>query len=147
MSTVFDAAAYLYERLGAMSTMKLQKLVYYSQAWSLVFDSRKLFEDDIEAWANGPVVRALFDKHRGQYTIGRELLAYGSSDNLDQDAKATIDRVVEAYGHLDANQLIALTHRELPWREAREGVADFARSNNVISTDTMQEYYSAKLVS
>ena len=146
MTAVFDVAVYLYEKLGAMSTMKLQKMVYYSQAWSLVFDNRKLFEDDIEAWANGPVVRTLFDMHRGMYTIGAELKSYGNSDNLDSAAKETIDKVIEAYGHLDANQLIALTHKERPWREAREGVPDFARCDRVISTDTMQEYYSARLV-
>ena len=49
--------------------MKLQKLVYYCQAWSLVWDDMPLFESRIEAWANGPVVLDLYYRHRGQYWI------------------------------------------------------------------------------
>lgn len=36
MASVFDVAAYVLEKMGPMSAMKLQKLVYYSQAWALV---------------------------------------------------------------------------------------------------------------
>ena len=34
MASVFDAAAYILEKKGEMTTLKLQKLVYYAQAWS-----------------------------------------------------------------------------------------------------------------
>ncbi|CUP62134.1 Uncharacterized phage-associated protein [Anaerostipes hadrus] len=44
MANVFDAAKYILERLGEMSTMKLQKLCYYAQAWSLVWDDVPLFD-------------------------------------------------------------------------------------------------------
>ena len=54
--SVLDVAAYILKKLGSMTTMKLQKLVYYSQAWSLVWDEQSLFIESIEAWANGPVV-------------------------------------------------------------------------------------------
>ena len=37
---VFDVAAYILQKTGSMTTMKLQKLVYYSQAWSLVWDEK-----------------------------------------------------------------------------------------------------------
>ena len=59
MASVFDVAAYILERQGPMTTWKLQKLVYYSQAWSLVWDDDVLFPEEIEACANGPVVREL----------------------------------------------------------------------------------------
>jgi len=52
-----------------MTAMKLQKLAYYSQAWSLVWDEKALFPEKIEAWANGPVVRALYDRHRGMFKV------------------------------------------------------------------------------
>ena len=51
---VLDIAAYILCKQGAMTAMKLQKLVYYSQAWSLVWDDKPLFRERIEAWANGP---------------------------------------------------------------------------------------------
>ncbi len=63
MATVFDVAAYILEQYSAIPTMKLQKLIYYCQAWSLVWDEEPLFSEDIEAWANGPVVRSLYEAH------------------------------------------------------------------------------------
>ena len=68
--SVFDVAAYILNKLGTISTIKLQKLVYYCQAWSLVWDEAPLFNEKIEAWVNGPVVRELFAFHRGAFQIG-----------------------------------------------------------------------------
>jgi hypothetical protein len=41
--TVFEVAAYIISKLGTISAMKLQKLVYYCQAWALVWDEKPLF--------------------------------------------------------------------------------------------------------
>ena len=46
MANVFDIAKYILEYAGPMSTMKLQKLCYYSQAWSLVWDDEELFPEE-----------------------------------------------------------------------------------------------------
>lgn len=66
MANAFDVAKYILEVKGTMSTMKLQKLCYYAQAWSLVWDDKPLFDEEFEAWANGPVCRELFFKTQGQ---------------------------------------------------------------------------------
>lgn len=139
----FDVAAYILHELGRMSTMKLQKLVYYSQAWSLVWDEEPLFEDEIEAWANGPVVRRLFDYHRGYFTIGS--VAIGAPHLLDEDQRATIDAVLEFYGDKSAQWLIDQSHSERPWREARCGMEPTERGSSVIPIDAMAEYYSSIL--
>lgn len=44
-----------------MTTMKLEKLTYYCQAWSLAWDDVPLFDEEFEAWANGPVCPQLFE--------------------------------------------------------------------------------------
>jgi len=67
MASAHDVARYILERAGQMSAMKLQKLVYYSQAWHLVWRSRPLFPETVEAWAKGPVVRELYNVHRGYF--------------------------------------------------------------------------------
>ena len=56
MVTVFDVVRFILEQKGSTTAMKLQKLVYYCQAWSLVWDEQPLFKERIEAWVNGPVV-------------------------------------------------------------------------------------------
>lgn len=138
---VFDVAAYVLEKMGAMTTMKLQKLVYYSQAWSLVWDEKQLFEEDIEAWANGPVVRDLFDYHRGMYEISA--MPIGNPRLLNQEQQETIDAVLEYYGDKSAQWLIELAHMEDPWKQARRGLQPLERGNRVMSLDMIADYYSS----
>src|ERR1700733_13492521 len=92
MATVFDVAAYMLAKRGAMTAWKLQKLVYYSQAWSLVWDQRPLFADRIEAWANGPVCPNLYSRHRGQFIVDN--ISGGRTDTLTRDEQETVDGVL-----------------------------------------------------
>lgn len=138
---VFDVAAYILEKMEPMTTMKLQKLVYYSQAWSLVWDEQPLFEEDIEAWANGPVVRELFDYHRGMYEISA--MPIGNPRLLNQEQQETVDAILDYYGDKPAQWLIELTHIEDPWKQARKGLPKLERGNRVIPLDTMADYYSS----
>lgn len=139
MASVFDVSDYILRQLGPITAMKLQKLVYYSQAWSLVWDEAPLFDEKIEAWANGPVVPDLFNAHRGEFTVREE--RFGNFSNLNEDQKETIDAVLEFYGAKTANWLSDLTHREDPWRNARRGLSDGERGNAEISHASMSEYY------
>lgn len=141
MAIVHDVAAYIIEQCGAMTAMKLQKLAYYAQAWSLVWDEQPLFPEPIQAWANGPVVRELFNQHRGQYTVAS--WPAGDSGALTQVQRDTVDQVVRSYGDLSARQLSHLTHSEAPWREARGGLPDTARSEAEIPLDSLLEFYGA----
>ena len=138
---VFDVAAYILNKMGSMTTMKLQKLVYYSKAWSLVWDEKPLFEEDIEAWANGPVVRELFDYHRGMYKLSA--IPIGNPRLLNQEQKETVNAVLEYYGDKSSQWLIELTHMEDPWNQAREGLPRMDRGNRKISLDAMADYYSS----
>jgi uncharacterized phage-associated protein len=144
MASVHDVAAYILERTGTIDTMALQKLLYYSEAYSLAWDNASLFDDAFEAWANGPVVRAIFSRHKGMYKVS-SWQRYGKSENLEPDQRETVDAVLDAYGHLNGTQLSVLTHREDPWREARAGLPDGAQSRAKIDKDRMREYYSAQL--
>lgn len=140
--TVFDAAAYILERDGEMTAMKLQKLVYYSQSWSLVWDEAPLFEEAIEAWANGPVSPDLYAAHRGKFKVGPG--AIQGNTNLTESQKATIDEVLNFYGAKSAQWLSDLTHLEDPWKQARvrAGVADGQNCQEQITLSDMHEYYS-----
>ncbi|WP_328689855.1 DUF4065 domain-containing protein [Streptomyces phaeochromogenes] len=53
----------------AMTAMKLQKLVYYCQAWHLAWEGRASFPEAIRAWASGPVCPALYELHQGHFEI------------------------------------------------------------------------------
>jgi uncharacterized phage-associated protein len=142
--TVFDVAAYILERMGSMSHMKLQKLVYYCQAWSLVWKEKPIFSEKIEAWANGPVVKELFKRFQGEFTVSSVLISqFGSPNVLTDEQKSTIDSVIEFYGDKNPQWLSDLTHLEAPWRNARIGLSDDARSNREITLASMAEYYGS----
>lgn len=139
-SNVLDVARYILEKAGDMTAMKLEKLVYYCQAWSLVWDDRPLFADRIEAWANGPVSPRLFKAHRGKYQVSAQDIG-GCPDRIDKDGTETIDSVLKFYGKYRANFLRGLTHMEDPWKDAREGLALGERGNREITHAAMSDYY------
>lgn len=141
MATAHDVAAAILERLGPMDTYKLQKLVYYAQSWHLAWYGTPLFEQPIEAWAQGPVVRSLYEQHRGRWRISVDDLMAGESGQLvERDSKA-LNAVLEMYGNKTGQQLRDLTHREAPWLKARGDAPVGAPGHNVISRDSMERYY------
>lgn len=140
-----DVAAYITKKCGSMPAMKLHKLVYYSQAWSLVWDGRPLFRDRIEAWVNGPAIPNLYRLHRGEYEVSKRHFVTGDPTNLTRDQKETIDIVLDEYGDKSAGWLSELTHREYPWRKAREGLQPLERGKSEITRESMAAYYDGLL--
>jgi uncharacterized phage-associated protein len=141
MASVHDVAAYILQKRGSMTAMKMQKLVYYCQAWSLVWDEKPLFSEKIQAWANGPVVRELYHLHRGEFVIHK--WPWGNPNNLDKDERETIDAVLQFYGDKPALWLSNLTHQEAPWQNARKGLTSSEPGEQEISLSDMAEYYES----
>lgn len=142
--SVFDAAKYVLELMNEQcTTMKLHKLLYYCQAWNLVWDDNKLFNDKIEAWANGPVVRELFNFHKGMYWISKNSLTLGNSAKLSQLQKDNVKSVIKFYGRRTSQWLIDQTHSEKPWRDARKGLAPNERGDSEITPQSMFDYFSS----
>ena len=143
MAKVFDVAKYIVDKCGKIDTWKLQKLVYYSQAWSLVWDKKPLFESKIEAWANGPVCKELFNLHQGKYYVDSQTPIWDKANpgSLTEDEKETINAVIRDYGSMPGYELRELTHLEEPWKQAREGVPPMEPCNNEITQSSMELYY------
>lgn len=140
MANVFDVAKYILEKQGDMSTMKLQKLCYYAQAWALVWDDMPLFDEEFEAWANGPVCRELFFKTQGRYSVSAQDET-GGEGNLTDNERDTINHVLDHYGQHNAQWLSQLTHMEDPWNDARVGIAPGAGCDRIITKESMAMYY------
>lgn len=140
MASVFDAAKYILHKQGKLSTMKLQKLCYYCQAWSLVWDDEPLFPEEFHAWANGPVCRELFFETQGIFAV-TENDEPGDMSVLSDSQKETIDIVLDHYACHNAQWLSQLTHMEAPWNEARKGLPMGVGSDNIITQESMAMYY------
>lgn len=145
MASVLDVAEYILAKTGPISTMKLQKLVYYCQAWSTVWDDppdTPMFDEPIEAWVNGPVVPALYEHHKGRFTVSSGSFP-GKPSRLSDPQKGTIDAVLDFYAKHSAQWLSDLAHSEDPWKEARRGLRSEQRGHSQITLESMQEYYGS----
>lgn len=143
MASTYDVAKYITERIGEMSAMKLQKLMYYAQAWSLVWEEEPLFESDFQAWANGPVLPQLYSLHRGMFKVDSSLFATADSGRLSATERTNVDKVLSFYGDKTAQWLSNLTHQESPWLNARGDLAPGASSDAIIPQSDIHEYYSS----
>jgi uncharacterized phage-associated protein len=149
-ATVLSVAEYFIDKANKdrkpITNKKLQKLVYYAQAWSLVLNNKKLFDEKIEAWVHGPAIKSLYVKYKsfGFNTIKKDADT-ASLKTLSSINKKLLDSVWSVYGGLDADYLEMLTHSETPWKEAREGLQSSENSENEISIKTMKSFYSQKL--
>ncbi|WP_455138280.1 Panacea domain-containing protein [Thermophilibacter sp.] len=144
MADVLSVAEYILSKTGYVSTMKLQKLAFCSNALSLVNDGVPLFPERFQAWANGPVCRELFQAHRGKFIIGPgELKTPSVVSKIDAHARVRVDKTVCVLGDYDGNDLSELTHKEAPWRDARRGCEENERCDAVISNEAIRAFYSS----
>jgi uncharacterized phage-associated protein len=136
------------------SQLKLQKLVYYTEGWHLAYFEHPLIDEDFEAWVHGPAVRSLWDyyKDKGNYfhewrikPESAERIRDYFRKLLQPEQLELIADVLKEYGDKSAYHLEALSHAELPWREARKGYSQSERSETVISKETMKKYYQSIL--
>lgn len=143
MADVNDVATAILSREGPMTAMKLQKLVYYCQAWHAVWEDRLLFDSPIEAWRNGPVCRELYNRHRGTFMLSE--WPNGDESRLSPNEVESIEVVLQGYARYSAQQLSELTHSEEPWIRARRGCEPEDRGSAVITVASMAEFYEALL--
>ncbi|WP_286915685.1 MULTISPECIES: Panacea domain-containing protein [Pseudomonas] len=146
MHSCFDVAKYFLAQSSEdagdlISNLKLQKLVYYAQGFSLALNGRPLFNEQIEAWLHGPVVPELYHQYKA---CGSGHIPHPDAFDLDTfsvEERELLDEVYEFYGQYSAWRLRQLTHDETPWRESyREG------SNQVISQDSMARFFETQVV-
>jgi uncharacterized phage-associated protein len=126
-----------------ITNLKLQKLLYYTQAWYLAFTGQPLFSESIEAWVHGPVVPSEFRRYRE--FRWNPIDSHGEPCE-DAAVLKHIEAVFDAYGKFSATQLERLTHREDPWKNARRGLEPDIPSRNVIPHAAMRDYYHSRLV-
>ena len=148
-------AEYILAKMGPMNHLKLQKLLYYVQAYHLAYFNQALIDDEFEAWVHGPVSRKVWNEFREASRIYEDVYfedqAYPqqvvdeTEAQLSQEQLDLIADVLEEYGILSGYRLECLTHSEQPWKEARKGLAPAECSNNVIAKDAMRHFYKQML--
>lgn len=136
----------------SISNLKLQKLLYFIQAYFLISDNGSpCFNEEIQAWTFGPVCPSAyrvykiygysnipkidfyyrFDRERG---ISKVMF---DSECIDESSRKMIIDVIEEFKDTSASELVNLTHAQLPWKEAYE-----LGKNTVISQKAIRDYFN-----
>ena len=152
MASVDAVADYILGKIvmdegDSITNLKLQKIVYYCQAWSLAIHGDRLFDDEIEAWVHGPAVMSLYQRFKdyGNQAIDVALAVTDPMLELDDQQRELIDDVWDAYGPLSGMQLRRMTHKEDPWRNARGDCGAYDSCRNAISETDMRDFYRRRL--
>lgn len=119
---------------GGITPMKLQKLLYYVQAWSEVDDRPGLVEGAFEKWPHGPVLPTVYHHFKGHGRHSLQPVTLGPGQQPAGDDRALADFIGASYVRFPAVTLSVMTHREDPWRLTPDGAP--------IPTVLMRDYYA-----
>lgn len=145
---------YSNEKAYGVSNLKLQKLLYFTQAYFLIKMGDICFSDRIEAWDLGPVVPVAYREYKlfGSGNIptithviekdseniwNSKVISFADSTILASD-KELIDSVVDKFSEYSASDLVGLTHRQQPWIDAYS-----PHRNNEITREAIEDYFNA----
>lgn len=123
-----------------ISNLKLQKMLYYLQGFFIAVFDKKLFEEPIEAWQYGPVVREAYFHFK---EFGPSSISLKEGENimvLPQNEDELFREVMEEYGQFSAIKLMNMTHEELPWRKTFN-----ENPQGEISYELLREYFKTQI--
>lgn len=141
MSSINNVARRVLSHYESITTMKLQKLVFYAQAHSLATTGRPLFDADFYAWRAGPVSPELFQYHRGSFFVSLDNIP-ASGEPMNENENILVDEVCGVLGKLSGKELSIRTHNEDPWLDARGGLGSAEPGHEIISKATIASYYA-----
>lgn len=124
------------EREG-ITNLKLQKVLYFAQAYYLAKLNRPLFSDNIEAWEYGPVIPGVYRKYRKNGS--NPIISEEDKSSLAEEDKEAIQKIWSTFGGYSANKLVDITHAHAPWKDA------YQTQSKVISHRALKEYYAPLL--
>ena len=122
-----------------LTNLKLQKLLYYAQAWHLALEDEPLFDGEFQAWVHGPVNPDTYHQFKGFRWTG--ITTEVEKPELPEKVKTFLDEIIDVFGSETAVSLELMTHEEDPWLDARGDLDPTEPSNAVIPEDDMKRYY------
>lgn len=140
------AISYIFRKAEEVTPLALQKMLYFIQGIYMVLFDVELFSEECEAWAHGPVFKDVYEVFKSFKYNPIEDTRFSMLQNrfneLSDNEKKVIDLVVESFGMYSGKILEQITHRESPWMDARKNCLPGEPSNEVISKESIKEYFS-----
>jgi len=153
MNSIHDIADYIIIRVksednyASLINLKLQKLLYYVQAWAYGIKGEPMFKGDFQAWIHGPVNRDIYDRFNSTKYLYSEIDitdCRNADVHLSQDDEEFINFILDNYLKYSGAELERLSHSEKPWIETRGDLGVNERCEKVISPELMKGFYGQK---
>ncbi len=119
-----------------ISNLKLQKLLYYAQGFTLAIMGAPLFPEKIEAWTHGPVVPDVYHYFKAHGNAGLPIPA--EVPEMPDDYATILDEVYSVYAQFSAWKLRNMTHDESPWKDTIK--------SQEITNASLFDFFSTQLV-
>lgn len=115
-----------------ITPMKLQKLLFYTKAWSLVA-GKKLIPEKFIHMKYGPVNQAVYDEYKS-FCKDPITKPEGEPESfINPEHIPLVDFILENYVDYHALTLSAMTHVEVPWKNTK--------NLNVIQDEVILKHY------
>lgn len=150
MASPIEVARYLIHLAAAeaepefLTHLRLQKLLYYAQGWSLAVRGAPIYESRIEAWTHGPVVRVAYRAFADYDFQPIHPGGVPEADGLSPQEQDFLVALWEKYKGYSATMLRQMTHSESPWREARGDADEFDQGNEEITVESLARYFAPR---
>ena len=122
-----------------ITPMQAQKLTYFCHAWMLGTGNGSLFQDPVESWQYGPVIRSVYHalKRYGGDPVQEHLLTEPAE--FGQVEESIIEAVWRLYGEIDGLRLSSITHAEgTPWHQTYSR----GTQTQIIHNHIIRDYYA-----
>jgi uncharacterized phage-associated protein len=131
-----------------LTHLHLQKLLYLVQGWSLAEWNTPMFDEEVEAWPDGPVVQEVWKRFE-QYPKHKAIDPDEAPpfDHLSPSQLEMVRAVWEAYRGYTGPLLRDMTHTRGPWRKTRRGIGDDAKCKRSIPEADMRSFFKSELSS
>lgn len=151
MYSIFQVAKWFLDKEPYMSAKKLQKICWFAYSWFIALNYDPEEKNGVlflikgkkpEAWVHGPVFVDLY----ADFKYNNYGNTHGSEEITNVEIIEFLNRIYEVYGKYTGDDLENISHQELPWKNARKGLAIFDSCREEIKVEDILEEYLPRLV-
>lgn len=137
MDSMLSAAKYMYDAYSELTgetidEMKLHKLLYFTMREGFAITGEQILDGYFEGWVHGPVCREV------RYAFTADGISVPTAP-VSETTAYIIRNVILEYGKYDSWALREMSHKEISWQNAREGLRPRDAGSRVLEIADIRE--------
>ena len=133
-----------------ITQLHVQKLLFFFEGWHLALTDSPLFDENVHAWKNGPVLKSIWKRFKNFEAdpIPTATVRTNPRNILSNGVQNLFDQILEKYSGENADTLVGITHMEgTPWQTVRKnaGVKRGENSDIVIPKKLIKDHFKTEM--